>query len=91
MLKACGLAASVSVANLIAAGKVCFGFIVQIIGSLICMLLLYALRTSPLSGQTTISCQLRRPQLLACHSRAALGRRLNSYGRKSRLASPEVV
>jgi len=33
------------------------------------------LRTSPSSGQATISFQLRHPKLLACHSRAALGRR----------------
>jgi len=30
------------------------------------------LRTSPSSGQATISFQLRHPKLLACHSRAAL-------------------
>jgi hypothetical protein len=31
------------------------------------------LRTSPSSGQAAITCQLRHPYLLACHSRAALG------------------
>ena len=31
-------------------------------------------RTSPSSGQATISFQLRRHKLPACHSRAALGR-----------------
>jgi len=32
------------------------------------------LRTSPSSGQAAIRPQLRHPQLLACHSRAAFGR-----------------
>lgn len=31
------------------------------------------LRTSPSSGQAAITCQLRHPYLLACHSRAAFG------------------
>ena len=29
------------------------------------------LRTSPSSGQAATNCQLRHPQFLACHSRAA--------------------
>jgi len=34
------------------------------------------LRASPLSGQAAISSRLHHHQLLACHSRAALGQRI---------------
>ena len=45
------------------------------------------LRTSPSSGQATISFQLRHPKLLACHSGPALGIRKPVWPCSSKLYS----